>query len=92
MTMKGDSYKINKNISWKVLADKVVAVNVDNGDYYTLNATASIIWQELDKNPTLTDVEKIIANICDEVPENLQNDIEETLNYWIAEKLIEKIN
>ena len=36
--------KIQENISWKVLQDKVVAVNTTTGIYYTMNAVASEIW------------------------------------------------
>ena len=41
--------EISKNVTWKTLGEKVVAVKVDTGEYYTLNEVASVIWKAIDE-------------------------------------------
>lgn len=81
--------KINDNISWKVLSEKVVAVNLDNGNYYTFNETASYIWQKLDKTGDMDVIVKDMLNDY-EIPDEKQMmaDVEKTVNFWIQEKLV----
>lgn len=86
-----DLFTINTNISWKLLNDAIVAVNLDSGDYYTFNFTASLIWQYVDeKKPT----EEIIALFKEQFPETddqqIDADLKEIFDFWIAEKLISK--
>ena len=51
------------NISWKQLGDRVVAVDTNNGDYYTLNEVASTIWVAISENKSVDD---IVAQIIEE--------------------------
>ena len=39
--------EISKNVTWKPLGEKVVAVKVETGEYYTMNEVASLIWKAL---------------------------------------------
>jgi UDP-galactopyranose mutase len=90
--METRSYSINTNISWKLLKDKVVAVNMDNGSYYTFNFTSSLIWQYIDRKKTITEVEQLMAEqFADVEGQVLKDDIDEIIEYWISEKLISKI-
>ncbi len=81
--------KINNNISWKVLSEKVVAVNLDNGNYYTFNETASYIWQKLDKISDVGTIVKDMMNVYD-IPDEkqLMADVEEIVDFWMQEKLV----
>jgi UDP-galactopyranose mutase len=90
--MEIQNYSINANISWKLLKDKVVAVNMDNGNYYTFNFTSSLIWQYIDQKKTITEVEQLMAEQFSEVTSQiLKDDVGEIIEYWISEKLISKI-
>lgn len=83
------SIKINDNISWKILSAKVVAVNLDNGNYYTFNETASYIWQKLEKSNVVENIVKEMLNdyaINDE--KQLTADVNEIIDFWINEKLV----
>lgn len=84
-------YKINSNISWKLLKDSVVAVNTDDGNYYTFNYTSSLVWQWVDQAKT---TEELVQLLQAEFPENstaIPQDIQEIINYWLSEKLINKV-
>lgn len=82
--------KIAENISWKTLQDKVVAVNVTSGVYYTMNAVASDIWQALSRG---LEQEALLEYLKGEYPdvdlEQLTNDLKEQLELWKSEKLLE---
>ena len=81
--------KIQENISWKVLQDKVVAVNTTTGIYYTMNAVASEIWQSIadgaDKDAILV---KLKENYPDVEEAMLVADLDEQIQYWVSENLI----
>ena len=84
-------YKINSNISWKLLKDKVVAVNTDDGNYYTYNYTSSLIWQWVDQAKTIDDLVRMLQEKFPEKKDVIPQDIKEIIDYWLSEKLIHKI-
>lgn len=81
--------KIAENISWKVLQNKIVAVDIATGTYFTLNEVASEIWQAIDKG---ADREALLAQLTESYPdvatEQLEKDLDEQITYWQQEKLI----
>jgi hypothetical protein len=84
-------FTINSNISWKLLKDAVVAVNLDDGNYYTFNLTASMIWQYIDEKKSVQEIEQLIS---EEFPDmemlQIKEDIKEIMDFWLSEKLIMK--
>ncbi len=75
--------EIPSNISWKTINDKVVAVNVTTGDYYTLNATASAIWNAIADNKSREEIVEIIKEEFEDVPAaDLEADIDAQLQEW----------
>jgi len=87
--METQTYSINANISWKFLKDNVVAVNLDDGNYYTFNYTSSLIWQYIDEGKTVMEIEQMIDKQFSEVAtQTVKDDIVEIIEYWLSEKLI----
>ena len=83
------SYSIQSNISWKLLKDNVVAVNLDDGNYFTFNETASIIWQQIDQKKTLEEINILMkSEFSDVAIQTLKEDIDDIIHYWLSEKLI----
>ncbi len=75
--------EIPSNISWKTINDKVVAVNVTTGDYYTLNATASAIWNAIADNKTREEIIALIKEDFEDVPtDELEADIDAQIQEW----------
>ncbi len=81
--------KVLDNISWKLLSDRVVAVDTSNGDYYTFNEVASTIWVALSEDKTIDD---IVAQIMEEYDitdaAKVRQDIDTQLAQWQDMKLI----
>jgi hypothetical protein len=91
--METHFYSINSNISWKLLKDKVVAVNLDNGAYYTFNFTASLIWQYVDQGKTMPEIERLLSEqFSDITGQVVAKDLSEIIEFWLSEKLITKKN
>ena len=77
------------NISWKQLGDRVVAVDTNNGDYYTLNDVASTIWLAVSDGKSVDDiVAQIMAeyDITDEA--KVRQDIDTQFAQWQEMKLM----
>ncbi|MBR6030425.1 MAG: PqqD family protein [Bacteroidaceae bacterium] len=81
--------KVLNNISWKQLSDRVVAVDTNNGDYYTFNEVASTIWVALSEDKAIED---IVAQIMEEYDiidaAKVRKDIDSQLAQWQEMKLI----
>jgi len=83
------SYSIQSNISWKLLKDNVVAVNLDDGNYFTFNETASLIWQYVDQGKSLDEITTVLKSEFPEVMEQtIKEDTDDIIQYWLSEKLI----
>jgi predicted house-cleaning noncanonical NTP pyrophosphatase (MazG superfamily) len=84
-----DCYSISSNISWKLLKDNVVAVNLDDGNYFTFNETASIIWQQVAEEKSIDEIHTYMqSEFVGETEATLKEDIAEIIHHWLSEKLI----
>lgn len=77
------------NISWKQLGDKIVAVDTNNGDYYTFNEVASTIWFAVSNNKSVDEIVEIIMEEYDVTDAAaVRKDVETQLAQWTEMKLI----
>ena len=53
-------YRRNPAVELRKDGDTAVALHVDTGQYYELNASAAFIWESLDGSPT---VDTLTANV-----------------------------
>lgn len=45
--------EISENISFESIDDNIYILNIDNGEYYELSESASLVWNEIDKGMDL---------------------------------------
>jgi hypothetical protein len=85
-------YKIAENIAHRTFENEVMVLNLDNGLYYVLNETASIMWKWLfiNKKSLSKVVSTIASGYHEEDKEMIKKDVDEQLDYWIKENLIVK--
>jgi len=89
--MESNTISINSNISWKLLKDAVVAVNLDDGNYFTFNTVASLIWQNVDQGKSIPEIEQMIKQKYPDTTElTIKEDIDNIIEFWISEKLVTK--
>ena len=87
--MENKMYTVQSNISWKKLEDSVVIVNTDTGMYYTLNATAGLIWTSIMENVQIEDIVLLFENNYQGADrQEILADIQESIQFWIDEALI----
>jgi len=86
--VKGESmFKINSNVIFREIDDRIVLINLENGFYYSLNEIGCMIFKLiLDKHDTSEIVERINGNF------EIANDtIESDLDSFIRDMEREKI-
>ena len=83
-----NSLKIPENITFEYIDKKAFVLNINNGEYYKLSESASIIFKEIQKG---VDIENIKINIKALFAEhkNIDSDIDETIKDFINLKIVE---
>ena len=81
--------EISKKVPWKPLGEKVVAVKVETGEYYTMNEVASLIWKGIDSGMNQEQIaDKILDEYDIEDRAAILQDIDEQISEWKTELLI----
>ena len=81
--------EISKNVTWKPLGEKIVAVKVDSGEYYTMNEVSSLIWRGINDGKTVDEIASQIRQEYDnDDTDSIKKDIEEQISEWKRELLI----
>lgn len=81
--------EISKNVTWKPLGEKIVAVKVDTGEYYTMNEVASLIWKSISEGLELEDIVQQVLSVFDnDDTEAIMTDIKAQISEWKQELLI----
>ncbi len=81
--------EISKNVTWKPLGEKIVAVKVDSGEYYTMNEVSSLIWRGINDGKTVDEIASQIRQEYDnDDTDSIKKDIEEQISEWKQELLI----
>ncbi len=81
--------EINKNVTWKPLGEKIVAVKVETGDYYTMNEVSSLIWRAINDGKAVEDIcEQIVKEYDNDDKASIRQDVEEQISEWKQELLI----
>ncbi len=85
-------YKINKDrITYRTIDSEVVILNLENGNYYTINESAAVIWGALNNNKDLSEtLELVKKEYFQNNEDEIQKDIKGFVNYLEKEKIIEK--
>jgi len=81
-------YQVSEQASWRMMGDTAVIVNVSTGAYYSLNATASEIWQNVAAGKSEEDILQILLESYAIDAEQLRADISECVREWSEEGLI----
>lgn len=81
--------KINENISWKILDNKIVAVNTKTGNYYTMNETASFIFTMISQGCGEEDVLKELSAAYPDTPvDEIRQSVTLQIDDWTKKGLL----
>lgn len=84
-------YQLAEKISWKEMDGLVIIVDLESGAYFSLNSTASDIWQAIVSGKTEEEVKKIISEKYEVEGETIDKDVSACIDSWLSENLIIKI-
>jgi hypothetical protein len=80
----------NKTISGR-LHDEMVMMNIDQGKYFSLNNSATVIWEKLENPLSLEELCEILMEEYDVGKEQCRDDVEIHLNEMLRNGLIIKM-
>ena len=87
---KSSTIKINENISSELIDDNYFLLNIDDGEFYELNLSSSLIWKCIMENNKIIadDLVSMIANIFNTKRSMVEKDIYDFLNDALKKNLI----
>lgn len=83
------SFKISEKITFESIDENIYILHIENGNYYKLSKTASLVWDEIEKGFCLKDIKINIKSYFGEF-DRIGDDIDETLNTFIKLGFIEE--
>tara|TARA_B100000886_G_scaffold308285_1_gene241839 strand:+ start:1869 stop:2132 length:264 start_codon:yes stop_codon:yes gene_type:complete len=81
------SLQISENITFQSIDNCVYILNINNGEYYKLSESASMIWKEIEKEKNIDDIKIKIKSFFIENNE-IDRDVDKLLNDLINLGLI----
>ena len=71
-----ETYKASEHVSWKKLeASRSILLDLRSGHYYTLNETATLIWEYLSSTLPVTDAVQKMAQTFDTGIDTMNSDV-----------------
>lgn len=75
----------------KIIDGEVIALNLDSGHCYKFDPIASAIWKLIEGKPSVADILGELTDNYDAPAPEIQNDIEEIVDFLEKEQLIKII-
>ena len=79
-------YEVPKSVITKRLGEELVVVDLDSGQYYTLNPTGTMIWENLGRFDNVAALSQFLASETSQRFDTVQRDVEVLLRELIARK------
>ncbi|MCP4216185.1 MAG: PqqD family protein [bacterium] len=82
--------RIPEQVTWKILKSGTVLLNLKTGDYYTLNETASEIWNLVLEDKKKDEIISAVCDIYDISKEQAGQDVSKTFSFLESESLLKR--
>jgi hypothetical protein len=84
-------FEINeRRVIGEVFEDEVVLVNLENGNYYTLDGVGAMVWSHLQTAPTLDELVATVSIHYEGVPEEIAAGLNQLLESMVVEGVLVK--
>ena len=80
--------KIPDNITFQSIDKRVYILNIENGEYYKLSESATLIWNEIEKGVDVDNIKMKLKSLFDRI-ENINDDVDELLTDFTNLGLLE---
>ena len=82
-------FKRNKDVVWRTLGDDCILLHLESGIYYTLNEEGRMLWEALDGENKLAEIQATIMEQYEVDAGTIQKDLIEIMEDLIKENLVE---
>ncbi len=83
------TYKINESRAMsETLDDETIIINLENGNYYTMNKTGSIIWNKIHEKYSLRQIIEFFTNNYSESNDKIEKSVLGLIEFLKNENLI----
>lgn len=79
--------KISDNVTFQSIENNIYILDINNGEYYKLSETASMIWEEISEGSTVNDVKLKLKAIFHN-KDKINDDVDEAINDFLDLNLI----
>jgi hypothetical protein len=80
-------YSINPRALCRVIDDEAIALDLDAGQYYGLNAVATRVWQLLGEDESMSSICDTLVDEFDVAPDALRADVDAFISELVAKGL-----
>jgi len=80
--------RLSKKTVWRKVDDEAVIMNIENGNYYSLDEIGTEIWEQFVKGLSLGEIIQKIAGKYGVESGMVQRDIEKLIKTLLKEKII----
>ena len=84
------AYRHNPDTAWRRIEDESVVLDLKSSAYYSLNDTASVVWEALGEGLTPRQAAERLCEEFEEKPESVLRDVESVVDELIKERLIQR--
>jgi len=85
-------YKIApKNIDYRIIDDEAIVLNLDDGNYYSLNKSATLVWKAIYDGKDINTALSVLKKAYSEKDKVFQKDISALIKRLLSVKLIIEI-
>ncbi|MCE5211508.1 MAG: PqqD family protein [Deltaproteobacteria bacterium] len=91
--MLNKTYKINESKAISETIDgETIIINLETGYYYSVNKTATVIWNEIQKHNSVKNISQHFLNHYDTDISTVENSIKEIICLFLKDELILESN
>lgn len=89
MRAKLSRYRHAAHVSWRLVDDEAVLLNVDTSEYYSLDPVGAELWDRLGKGEALEQAAAAVAREFGEPAARVEKDARALVRDLLAERLLE---
>lgn len=82
-------YRVNSSVVGEFLEGEVVLINMDNGNYYSMEGVAAVIWELVQEQATVSEIVSRLTELCG-TGDDIEGDVMDLMETLTGEALIEE--
>jgi hypothetical protein len=91
--MLDKQYKINElRVISETIEGETIIIDLDTGNYYSVNKSAAIIWNQIEMNNPTNNILQSVLNFYDTNEDTAEKSVEEIIKFLITNNLISEVD